>query len=263
MQDMYIGAMRVLPCQSQILVISSGRSFPDMLADSSEIFMAEIYELPTAGRSSSFSEERYYFPISDIKSVYISDTFDHISNVVPPPISILLPTNGDISSLGHYAIWPKDGRSESRYEYRLSNIVFQGIRPFPDAVDLEVGIHRALAYSRTRDGVCLGRHVYPHIPPDKYPASLALQSSFLRSRKINHKLTPTQDLFSQTTLWEEFSVPDDLNEVTAITFDDGPGRICIAGGTNMIVLDLGYSFDVRERHVNWVYKYFARLCNNM
>jgi len=295
LKDPFITAIRVLPAQSQVLVMSIGYSFKskvekdmdeerekdmderediDMFKKISLLIpdrahlrsnevptcIAELYDL----RGSGFATSREYLKVRRVQSVEISE--DHPSlrrpGLPPPPISIFFNTYDRFPAVEHFALWPVPGMVEGQYVYELGSnpLVFQGSIPL--AIDrfhqarFIPGVHRGLLYYTAVQGMLhLGRHVNPEVPPKNYPgARVPPNDEVLR---LAHRKGPhSPNRCHQFTPWDEYH----LNSVSAIAFDEGTGRICVADGVERIVLlDLGRSFDVGERHVRWVYGMFPLL----
>ncbi|KAF8215794.1 hypothetical protein K438DRAFT_1659074 [Mycena galopus ATCC 62051] len=263
-----VRTIRVLPQQSDVVVIRTVTSEESPGHPFVQHF-TEMFHIPTAPGDATVQpferwpvDPRTYtnFQISDPVTASIGIDHPNIqpSSGAPPPISLFCQT-ADPVGIVHYLIWPQiieEPNKPTRSHFNLEYVVPQTVHvssPWP--VQVLTGASKALVYTVENDGkdmprlLALRRYLSPQLQPlaslrgledptepisrrDRPALSKRYYSSFnlgyLRGKLDNHGLT-------------------------AITWDETIGRVCIACGNELKIhiLDFAAAVSPDSRFQRW------------
>ncbi|KAG7099900.1 hypothetical protein E1B28_001700 [Marasmius oreades] len=269
-----IRAVRVLPQQNRVLVVRTVLLGEIVGHDS---HLIEVYDLPKKDDAAYLEHlqaqnvqefqfprqvhpvDRVYIEGKTVTSFHISDyptipravdlpqLYERRDNTALTPISIYARTRGPLGIL-HYEIFPIMDPLTNEWQYALDSVIPQTVHE-NESMDTRVipGISRSLIYTVPGDDrtshpklLSLRRYFNPRYAPDSYKPYAV--KDHLQVPVLGKERFPTPKL-----LYRSFVACDPSyngiteSGVSAITWDEGTGRVCIAALEDMkiVVMDLG------------------------
>jgi hypothetical protein len=260
-----IRAIRVFPVQNQILVIRSIPVLP--IPEATPLYLFEIYDPPQLGKwSASKAKDRYVIDNRHITSFQISDhniSTAHDASLQPTlpaafgppaPISIFCQTIKP-HGLQHYVMWPvqvdvpatSTSDPQTNHYYSLGNVSFQSRRDSDLVVSHVVpGAFRALIYTvpaadRTDSPALLElrKYISPEVRPYDH---LAIEDYVDEKERImkKRKVIPGH-IFTSLAIPRKLQAILRDGGVTAIAWDEGIGRVCIASSRSLTIYVLDFA----------------------
>ncbi|ESK96147.1 hypothetical protein Moror_7288 [Moniliophthora roreri MCA 2997] len=258
-----IRGIRVLPDINKLLVVRTVRTSV-LRSERTDLHLIEIYDIPTEAWAlnddqlpSVNAQDRVYIEGKNVASFHISDypvvsrgsdlpsLYERKDMAPLSPISIYARTFFP-QGLLHYEIFPvwKDGK----WDYILDAVIPQTVhRSEPNQSHVIPGIYRSLVYTTPSDDrsgnpklLSMRRYFNPRYAPDTYEPYKQVESLFVPV--LGKERYPVPKL-----LYTSFEACDPTynsianHGVSAITWDEGTGRVCIASQKDMkiVIMDLG------------------------
>lgn len=244
--------------------------------------LVEIYDIPTGAQSKAgriidtHAKDRIVIDNKRLVSFHISDygipsigsdhpNLRHASGP-PPPISIFCRTVAPIGMI-HYAAWPTHVKipatttegPKTRYYYSLGHVCYQSLHiSSPHVMHVLPGAYRALMYTVMPDDrtdspglVKLRRYINPETQPYDYP--LPEEDT---TEPVSRKARPLVPFNVYSCFEVPRSFKQKINEeggISAITWDEGIGRVCIASrdGRTIRILDFAHMVQPDARFAAW------------
>ena len=241
----------MFPAQNQIFVIRSISGVPSRDGPLN-ITLLEIYNGPIRGETTARMAADRWISDQDFGSFQISDhnlvtQHDHSiqphlpsARGPPPPVSIFCRLINP-HSIQHFMMWPihvnipATGRSPARteYYYSLEHLTFQSRHDCdPNIAHVLPGAYRTLLYTvpswdRTDNPslINLRRYIAPETQPRSYPIQKELSGE---ERVMKQRKLIPSNIFATLTLPKKLAIGLKEYGVTAVAWDEGVGRVCIA-----------------------------------
>ncbi|KAJ8075184.1 hypothetical protein PM082_019512 [Marasmius tenuissimus] len=267
----HIRALRVLPQQNRILVFRTIALVGQLPRETHDVQSIEVFEIPEDDDETYQLEsntydyrivqavDRVYIENKNVSSVHISDyptiprsldlpqLYEGHDNAPLTPISIYVRTSAPLGIV-HYEVFPIRDPVTNEWDYVLDSVIPQTVH-ISDPVETRIipGTTRSLIYTvppNDRTGhpklLSLRRYFNPRYAPDDYkPFAL---KDHLEVPVLDKERYPKPKL-----LYSSFDVCDPTfhgvaeKGLSAITWDEGTGRVCVASQEDMkiVILDLG------------------------
>ncbi|KAL0951881.1 hypothetical protein HGRIS_008540 [Hohenbuehelia grisea] len=246
-----ISAIRILPEQGDILIMRVVKGSDDAHPDAPDLGALEIYALPEMGtKAVATAKETYFIWNKKISRFYVSDAgFPHVSadhpklrphRGPPPPISVYIRTEKPNGIL-QCTIWPKyiehpataTMPARTTFVYSTDILIAQAVHLTDGLVPhILPGAERAIVYNVPEDDrtdtpalVNLRKYINPQRQPADYPQPEDTGMDDVLRRSYQHV---------PHTIFRSFKLPHLLREelkkgLAAITWDEGTGRVLVAG----------------------------------
>jgi hypothetical protein len=264
--DQNICRAAVFPAQGQILVV---RSVPSSLPvpEATPMYLFELYNCPErGGNTTAEAMDRFIVDNRHIADFQISDhniATQHDRSIQPslpaalgppPPVSIFCRTV-EPHGLHHFIVWPthvdippSPGSKQTKsYYYSLSNVTFQS-RHDSDHVIPHVlpGAYRTLIYTVPSDDrratpslLDLRRYVTPEAQPYDYPR--IDRDANPEERVMKDRKNIPFNIFSSLVMPNKLATTLREDGVTAVAWDEGIGRVCIASSDDSTIHILDFA----------------------
>lgn len=276
MQPHIIKAIRMFPCQQDMLVIRTIQLSPK---DESYIqaHVVEVYEVPSTPGDWSYrnATDRYVIHGPLVSNFHISDygiptstgdhPYLHVDHEPPPPISIYLETVEPVGVI-HHILWPTPitipgtpaHPSVTKYYYNLDHVCWQTQHiSAPLATLVLPGAYRSLMYTVMTDDrkdarsmINLRRYVNPEFQKTTYPVPRGDMSADILRKK--YPPVPAR-IYCSLPLDEEGQHLYQNGGLAAISWDEGIGRVCLASEKEeqIQILDFAHIVHPDARFARW------------
>ncbi|KAL0572950.1 hypothetical protein V5O48_009022, partial [Marasmius crinis-equi] len=269
--DHRIRTIRVLPQQNRVLVFRTIVLVGVLASETHDVHMIEVFDIPEVDNDTyeranntqrirtAHAVDRVYIEGKHVVSVHISDyptisksldlppLYEHKDNTPLTPVSIYVRTTKPWGIV-HYELFPVRNPDTNEWSYVLDSVIPQTVH-ISDPIDTRVipGTTRSLVYTVPGDDrsdhpklLSLRRYFNPRYAPDDY-------KSFVVKDHLAVPVLDKDRYPKPTLLYSSFDSCDPtyngINEkgVSAIAWDEGTGRVCIAarGDMEIVIMDLG------------------------
>jgi hypothetical protein len=232
------------------------------------MYLIEIYNTPVCGETTILgATDRYIIDNRHIASFQISDhnlatRHDNsiqpslpAANGPPSPISIFCRTTQP-HGLQHYMVWPTHvdlppfpgSKQQKSYYYSLSNVSFQSRHVCdPNIAHVLPGAYRTLLYTVPSDDrtdtpalLNLRRYITPEAQPFDYPVAPEDDRNTEQRVMKKRKLIPS-NIYSSLVIPKKLAASLKEDGVTAVAWDEGIGRVCIAASYDSVIHILDFA----------------------